>query len=136
MEENKIIELSRQIGELLQQEDCYKKMEAARIASDADIELQNMINQFGETRTLLNEESMKKDRDTAKIYEYNTKMREIYDAIMNNEYMKAYNEAKLELDGILNRVNAIINQSAQGEDPKTTDYHESCHGNCASCGGC
>ena len=44
--------------------------------------------------------------------------------------------ARQELDALLNRVNAIVMQSAQGEDPDTTDYQEACGGNCASCGGC
>ena len=44
---------------------------------------------------------------------------------MKNENMAAYNMARQELDALLNRVNAIIMQSAQGEDPDTTDYQES-----------
>ena len=44
--------------------------------------------------------------------------------------------AKQEMDTLLKRVNAIIMQSAEGEDPETTDYVESCGGDCGSCGGC
>ena len=55
---------------------------------------------------------------------------------MKNENMIAYNIAKQEMDSVLKRVTAIIMQSAEGEDPETTDYEESCTGSCSSCGGC
>lgn len=51
--------------------------------------------------------------------------------------MIAYNEAKAEIDTLLRRVNAIIEQSASGADPETADYVEhSCGGECGSCSGC
>ena len=62
--------------------------------------------------------------------------RQVYTHVMANDNMAAYNVAREEMDALLRRVNAIINQSAEGEDPETTDYAESCGGNCASCGGC
>ncbi|MBQ9673776.1 MAG: YlbF family regulator [Ruminococcus sp.] len=136
MEDNRIILLARQMGELIQQENCYKRLEAARIASDEDAELQKLFNEFNDSRMTLNEETMKKDRDQDKIQEYNNKIREIYSVIMNNEHMVEYNQAKTELDQLLDRVNAIINQSAQGEDPQTTDLRASCHGECSGCAGC
>ena len=73
---------------------------------------------------------------TGEMEKLNQELRACYASIMKNENMAAYNMARQELDALLNRVNAIIMQSAQGEDPDTTDYQESCGGNCASCGGC
>ena len=81
-------------------------------------------------------EATKDERDEKKLQELNEELRELYSTIMKNENMIAYNIAKQEMDSVLKRVTAIIMQSAEGEDPETTDYEESCTGSCSSCGGC
>ena len=105
-------------------------------ASDADKELQDLIGEFNLKRIAINEEGMKKDRDQEKIQSFNNEMREIYGKIMQNEHMIAYNEAKSELDKIVGRVAAIITNSANGEDPETTDVHQGCSGDCSGCSSC
>mgnify|MGYP003554120887 CR=1 FL=1 len=45
-------------------------------------------------------------------------------------------EAKSELDKIVGRVAAIITNSANGEDPETTDVHQGCSGDCSGCSSC
>lgn len=134
--EEKIVTLAREIGKLLQEEECYKAMEKSRIASDEDKELQDLIGEFNLKRIAINEEGMKKDRDQEKIQAYNNEMRDIYTKIMGNEHMIAYNDAKSELDRIVNRVAAIVTQSANGDDPETTDVHEGCSGDCSGCHSC
>ena len=134
--EKEIVALARQIGKMLQEEECYKKMEESRIASDSDKELQDLIGEFNLKRIAINEEGMKKDRDQEKIQSFNNEMREIYGKIMQNEHMIAYNEAKSELDKIVGRVAAIITNSANGEDPETTDVHQGCSGDCSGCSSC
>ncbi len=134
--EEKIVSLAREIGKLIQDEECYKNLEKARLASDEDRELQSLIGEFNLKRIAINEEGMKKDRDQEKIQEFNNDMREIYANIMQNENMIAYNEAKVELDRIVGRVTAIISQSADGDDPQTTDVHQGCTGDCSGCSSC
>ncbi len=134
--EEKIVSLAREIGKLIQDEECYKNLEKARLASDEDQELQSLIGEFNLKRIAINEEGMKKDRDQEKIQEFNNDMREIYANIMQNENMIAYNEAKVELDRIVGRVTAIISQSADGDDPQTTDVHQGCTGDCSGCSSC
>lgn len=134
--EEKIVSMAREIGKLLQEEECYAMMESERIASDADKELQDLIGEFNLKRIAINEEGMKKDRDQEKIQNFNNEMREIYGKIMQNQHMIAYNEAKSELDKIVGRVAAIITNSANGEDPETTDVHQGCSGDCSGCSSC
>ena len=119
--EEKIVSMAREIGKLLQEEECYAKMESERIASDADKELQDLIGEFNLKRIAIN---------------FNNEMREIYGKIMQNQHMIAYNEAKSELDKIVGRVAAIITNSANGEDPETTDVHQGCSGDCSGCSSC
>jgi cell fate (sporulation/competence/biofilm development) regulator YlbF (YheA/YmcA/DUF963 family) len=134
--DEKIISMAREIGKLIQNEECYINLEKARLASDQDKELQDLIGEFNLKRIAINEEGMKKDRYQSKIQEFNNQMRMIYADIMQNENMIAYNDAKTELDRLVARVNAIVTQSAQGDDPETTDIHEGCSGDCSGCSSC
>lgn len=131
-----IIELAREIGRKIQNDDIYLKLKVAKQNSDEDKYLQDLIGEFNLKRIAINNETAKENRDNKKIQELNTELREVYSKIMKNENMAAYNIAKQEMDSVLKRVTAIIMQSAEGEDPETTDYEESCTGSCSSCSGC
>lgn len=131
-----IIELARQIGRQLQQDERYLNLRKAEKTSDGDEQLQQLIGEFNLKRMAINNEAQKEDRDEDKLQKLNLELRECYTAVMENPNMVAYQVAKQELDDLLKRVNAIVMQSAEGEDPETTDYVESCGGNCGSCGGC
>ncbi len=131
-----IIELAREIGRKIQSDDMYLKLKIAKQNSDEDKELQDLIGEFNLKRMAINNEATKDERDEKKIQELNIELREIYSKVMKNENMAAYNIAKQEMDSVLKRVTAIIMQSAEGEDPETTDYEESCTGSCSSCSGC
>lgn len=130
------ITLARELGKAIQQEEAYIKLHKVQAEADADAQLQNLIGQFNIKRLSINEEASKKERDQEKLTKLNTEMREVYSQIMSNEHMVAYNEAKGEFDKIINRVNAIIQQCAEGADPETADFDESCTGSCSTCGGC
>ena len=131
-----IIELAREIGRKIQSDDMYLKLKIAKQNSDEDKELQDLIGEFNLKRMAINNEATKDERDEKKIQELNIELREIYSKVMKNENMASYNIAKQEMDSVLKRVTAIIMQSAEGEDPETTDYEESCTGSCSSCSGC
>lgn len=131
-----IIELARQIGKEIQQDERYLNLQKAEKTSDNDQQLQDLIGEFNLKRMAINNEAQKENRDEEKLQKLNLELRECYTTVMENPNMIAYQVAKQEMDDLLKRVNAIIMQSAEGEDPETTDYVESCGGNCGSCGGC
>ncbi len=123
-----IIEMTRDLGRALQQEESFKSLMDAQKKADADIDLQ---------RLAINNEASKEDRNDDKLRELNAEMRHVYAEIMKNENMTAYNKAKEEFDAIMQRVTAIITQCAEGADPATADYSQSsCSGSCSTCGGC
>lgn len=130
-----VIEIARQLGHALQADERYLKMDAARKASDADNELQELIGQFNLKRLALNNEASAEKPDNEKVQKMNQELRAVYDEVMKNPNMAAYNEAKQGVDEILQRVSAIISLSADGEDPDTADYTPSCGGDCSGCGG-
>lgn len=132
-----VIELAREIGRQLQAEESYLKLQIARQQSDEDEALQNAIGEFNLKRMAISNEASKPDRSDEKMQELNAELRKAYAQVMSNENWIAYNEAKGVFEAIVNRVTAIITQSAQGEDPDTTDYVPSnCSGSCETCGGC
>jgi cell fate (sporulation/competence/biofilm development) regulator YlbF (YheA/YmcA/DUF963 family) len=132
-----IISLAREIGKELQKDDRYLNMQLAKQNSDDDQQLQDLIGEFNLKRMAINNESQKDEQDQDKMQALNQELRHVYAQIMQNQNMTAYNSAKEELDILLKRVSAIIGQSADGEDPETTDLEESsCGGDCGSCGGC
>lgn len=131
-----IIALARQLGHAIQAEDVYKNIQSAKSAADADETLQNLITEFNIKRVAINAEACKSDRDEETLKKLNEEMRTAYSDIMSNEHMKAYNEAKQAFDKVLQRVLAIVQQSADGEDPDTADYSENCTHDCSTCGGC
>ena len=130
-----VIALARELGKALQQEDSFINWQNAQHIADADTELQSLIGEFNLKRMIINDEAGKKDRDQEKLTQANKEMREVYSKIMSNDNMIAYNDAKSAFDAVLNRVNAIIQQSAQGADPETADLGN-CTGSCSTCGGC
>lgn len=131
-----IITMARELGKAIQADERYLALQVAKQNSDDDAALQELIGEFNLKRLALSNEANKEDRDEDKLQKLNLELREVYTRVMENDNMAAYNVAREEMDALLRRVNAIINQSAEGEDPETTDYAESCGGNCASCGGC
>ncbi|MCC8131703.1 MAG: YlbF family regulator [Ruminococcus sp.] len=131
-----VIQITRELGKVIQADERYSNYVRARVANDNDSELQDMIQEFNHGRAVLNNEVSKPNRDEAKIEELKTSVGDLYSKIMKNEHMTAYNDAKNEMDELLRQVTTIINMSANGEDPETCDMNYGCTGNCASCGGC
>ena len=131
-----IIELARELGKAIQQEQAFINMRVACQQSDEDEEMQNMIGEFNLKRMAINNEAQKEDRSEETLKQYNDELRAIYAEIMQNPHMAAYNEAKNELDALVQRVTNIITMSADGEDPDSCDCDScGCTGSCASCGG-
>ena len=131
-----LIALARQMGHAIQDEKAYKDLRAAQTDADNDKELQDLIGEFNLKRMAINNEACKEERDEEKLKTLNEEMRSSYTKIMSNEKMIAYNDAKTAFDTVMQRVMAIITQSAEGEDPDTTDFSPSCTHDCSTCGGC
>ena len=131
-----VIALARQLGHAIQEQEEYKTIMSAKDAADNDEALQALITEFNIKRVAINAEACKTDRDDETLKKLNEEMRTAYSDIMNNEHMKAYNDAKQAFDKVLQRVLAIVQQSAEGQDPDTTDFSEDCTHDCSTCGGC
>lgn len=131
-----VIALARQLGHAIQEQEEYKTIMSAKDAADNDEALQALITEFNVKRIAINAEACKTDRDDETLKKLNEEMRTAYSDIMSNEHMKAYNDAKQAFDKVLQRVLAIVQQSADGQDPDTTDFSDDCTHDCSTCGGC
>lgn len=131
-----IIEKARELAKLIQADPSYKALNDAREKNDNDAELQDLIGKFNLKRIELNQAMSESERDQDKINAADAELKEIYQKIMTNENMIAYDKATNELSLIVNKVNRIISGAANGEDPDTIDTEASCTGSCSSCSGC
>lgn len=131
-----IIEMTRELGKALQNDDRYTAYMLAKQANDDDTVLQALINGFENMRLQLNEELAKDDKDTERIKELDEGIKSNYKQIMENKNMIVFMAAQTALESLVNNMNQIITMCANGEDPATCQPSTGCSGSCATCGGC
>ena len=131
-----VIEMTRQLGKAIQQDERFIRYAKARLANDNDTDLQNLIGQFNIKRMELEKAVSSEEKDEEKVKTLNEELREIYGEVMASPAMVEYNTAKAMLDQMVNEVNTIISKCLDGEDPETCEAHDACTGSCATCGGC
>ena len=132
------ITMFKEAAAQMQREETFLALMGTLKKNDEDEVLQSLIGDFNLARIDLNAEiSKSEDKDPEKLAELNTKVGQLYNDIMANESMIAYNEAKAEMEQLVEYVNAIINTAVHGGDPMTVEQPQAgCSGSCASCAGC
>ncbi len=131
-----VIEVTRQLGHAIQKDERFVRYAKARLANDADVDLQNAIGEFNIKRMELEKAVSEDAKDEVLVKKLNEELRESYGNIMANPAMVEYNTAKAMLDQMVNEINVIISKCLDGEDPDTCEASEGCTGSCATCGGC
>lgn len=131
-----IIEMTRELGKALQQDDRYIAYNLAKQANDNDKELQQQISDFDRMRSELNSELCKDDKDTDKIKELDENIKSTYKNVMSNKNMIVFTGTQKALESLVNNMNQIITMCANGEDPDTCEPSQGCTGSCSTCGGC
>ena len=130
-------EAVRALGRSLQADCRYVRYVKAKETNDADEGLQEQMNSFQLKRMNYQHEYQKESPDADKLKAWETELDSMYNTILAHPGMVEFQAAKLELDAMMQEVDAIISLCLNGEDPDTC--HPSlngCSGNCASCGGC
>ncbi len=132
------IEMTRELGKLIQQDERYLTYHKAKELNDKDEALQGLIGEFNLKRLELNTEMSKLEKDSEKLSKLDSEIKSLYGNIMANENMASFNDAKNEMDNLLSKINMIITMSANGENPETCSVEQpsSCGGSCSTCGGC
>lgn len=132
-----IIQLTRDLGTSIQECPEYKRIIAAKAANDADVELQTLIEDFNMTRVKLSTAMQAEEKDETKLAEFDKTLKESYTTVMGNKNMLEFNDAKQDMDVIMNQVNKILGAALNGEDPQSCETKpDACGGSCSSCSGC
>lgn len=132
------IQLFKQAAVALQKDPRYIGLNEAREFNDKDEELQRQISDFNLARINLNSALGSEEQDEEKINKLDDTVNQLYLDIMQNESMVTYNEAKAEMDRLLQYINAIIGAAVNGQNPMEVEEPsaEGCSGSCSTCGGC
>ena len=133
-----IIEITRQLGAAIQQDERYLAVHEARRTNEADTDLNDLINKIQLIHMSYQHEAAKDDANEEKLAAYDKEFSEVYQTVMANENMQKYEAARHAVDDMMNEITAILSLCVQGEDPKTCQPQEEhhCSGECGSCGGC
>ncbi len=132
-----VIELTRELGKAIQQDDRFIAYNLAKQVNDNDKELNEDVEKFTKLREELNE-VMKdvKSSDTNHLKELDENIKATYKKIMSNKNMIVFQAAQKNLEELVNNIQQIITMCANGEDPETCQPSSGCSGSCSTCGGC
>lgn len=133
-----VIAKARELGAALQQDERYTKLMEVQKANEADNALNELIAKIQLVQMSFQHEAAKEDKNEQKLEAYDKEFGEIYTQIMANPNMKAYEEARNEIEQLMQYINGIFALCLQGEDPATCEPHaeHDCGGECSSCSGC
>jgi cell fate (sporulation/competence/biofilm development) regulator YlbF (YheA/YmcA/DUF963 family) len=127
-----VMEKARELSVAIMQDYRCIRMQVAKTANEADIELQKLIGEFNLKKIMLGAEYKKNPPDDAKLKAFEDELKDIYKNVMENAHMAEFNAAKKDMDEMLAHINGIIQLAISGE----IDDNEGCGGDCAGCGGC
>lgn len=119
-----IMELARELGNMLKKTDVMKRAQAAEAAFQADSALQADISEYNAQQQAITSTEDEDFRTAIK-----ERIDSLYEKIIGYPAYVEYLRANEEVSRLMNEVNEEINFAITGE-------HSSCGGNCSSCGGC
>ena len=135
-----VIELTRQLGAAIQQDERYLAFAAAKEANEKDEALNALMGEIQMIQMNYQMEASKEEPDSAKMQEFEAEFNAKYEAFMANENMQKYDEARAEVDSMMNYIMQILGLCVNGADPATCEpeqqHDHSCDGSCSSCSGC
>ena len=135
-----VIELARQLGAEIQKDERYLAFAAAKEANEKDEALNALMGEIQMIQMNYQMEASKETPDSAKMQEFEAEFNAKYEAFMANENMQKYDEARAEVDSMMNYIMQILGLCVNGADPATCEpeqqHDHSCDGSCSSCSGC
>lgn len=131
--------MARQLGAAIQQDEAYLNFEKARLANEADEELNDLMGKIRLIQMSYQVEAAKDEPDEDKMNGFNQEFQGVYSQIMANKNMQEYEKARQAVDDMMNYITGILGLCVNGEDPETCDprvHQHDCGGECSSCSGC
>ncbi len=133
-----VIEIARQLGKAIQEDERYSDYVLAKEKNDNDEALQALIGEFNLIRQnlIMEQEKPAEEQNPERMAELNEQLNVAYNAVMTNENMADYTMAKASMDKLMGQVNTILSHALNGDDPLTCATEAACSGSCSTCGGC
>ena len=135
-----VIELTRQLGAAIQKDERYLAFAAAKEANEKDEALNALMGEIQMIQMNYQMEASKETPDSAKMQEFEAEFNAKYEAFMANENMQKYDEARAQVDSMMNYIMQFLGLCVNGADPATCEpeqqHEHSCDGSCSSCSGC
>ena len=133
-----VVELTRQLGAAIQQDERYIAFMSAKDVTESDADVKAMMDKIENVRTQYQDESQKETPDEQLLEKLDQDFQACYASLMTNEHMASYDATRQEIDKMMNYLMQILYLSVNGEDPMTCEPEEEheCGGECSSCGGC
>ncbi len=133
-----VVKCAKELAKAIQQSEEFVLMEEARKKSDSNIALQEKISNFNLKKIAYNHESTRESPDNNKLEEIDKEVRNIYQAIMQEDDMINYSEAKAKVDVIMKKVEYVLAMALRGQNPDEIEVPETsgCTGSCSTCSGC
>ena len=129
-----IMEMAKDLGIKIQKSKEFLDFKLLKEGMDSDEELASIRKEFDSIKNSLNEEISKEDSDRDTIKKLSDELRDAYDKMNSFESVCKYENAKKNLNELVNEVNTVINESAYGKFYQSS--FASCNGSCESCEGC
>jgi len=130
-----VVELTRNLGAAIQEDERYLAYVAAQKAIMEDAEMQKYNDRIEELRQKYSEESMKPSPDKLVLENLDQTFQRTYSEMMQSDIMTKFAETRNELDKMMNYLIQILSMSVNGEDPKTCEPNMAPEGGCPGCGG-
>ena len=128
--------MARQLGAAIQQDEAYLNFEKARLANEADEELNDLMGKIRLIQMSYQVEAAKDEPDEDKMNGFNQEFQGVYYQIMANKKMQEYEKARQAVDDMMNYITGILGLCVNGEDPETCyprAHQHDCGGECSSC---
>lgn len=134
-----VIKLTRELGAAIQQDERYLNFAKVREENEKDEELLDLMGQIQLLQMNYQREASSENPDKDKMNAFEKSFNELYGKFMANEKMVAYENARAEIDELMNYIMQILGLCVNGADPETCEPEcdHNCDGSCCSdCSGC
>lgn len=129
-----LIKMTRELGAAIQQDERYLAFAKCRKDNEEDPELMGIMGQLQMLQLSFQHEQEKDEPSEEQLQKINEEFEGVYAKFMAHEKMQKYEEARAEIDELMNNIMQILGLCVNGEDPMTCEpEHHHCDGDCSCC---
>ena len=128
-----VFEKTRELGEALKQSEAYARMQAAEAKAMQNMEAAEMMAQYLEKRSQIQEMMEVENPDPAVMQRLSNEMDEIQERLQMIDDIVELTTARGEFNALIGQINQVLQFIVTG---RMTDEEGGCTGSCNSCSGC